>query len=482
MKVAFALALFLALALAGCLTESGSTSTKKSLGGPDQKRPTSVPPTISKLVPVAPQVLVSPAGHRMAEFMVARNPLDANHLILAALDYDSGTGTLACVLYVSRDGGATWAQSQPVPGLQRSHLQFDGWVSFDLKGVAHFICLDTAGQTGQTFPYYSHSTDGGTTWSPAVHIPTATDGQSTDKSSIHAGRDGTVYAAFSGQVARTSDNGKTWQKGKNTGTGSNPNGFAEDSLGTVYLWVRGQGGGRVARTTDRGETWNASVVGPFAIPPGYSDQNRWVDQRPWTTLPSIAVHPITDQVFVAQQSWNSTTSLYETSVYRSDDHGVSFQKVGVANFTSASCAPCHVTKPSIAFDDVGRLGLLVQLTNDGGHIKEVWFSASADEGATWVEPLVLSKTAPPNGWANPRAFTPSPNGFVGLANGLAAHPTDAVAIVAGFGLTTAVQELQMRWNGEYWGIAASPQGFVATWIDHAAGGVPQLWSRLVRAE
>jgi hypothetical protein len=164
------------------------------------------------------------------------------------------------------------------------------------------------------------------------------------------------------------------------------------------------------------------------------------------------------------------------------DHGATFEKVVTPAYKSETCRPCSVTKPSVTVDDAGRLGLLVQLVNDGGHIKEVLFTASADEGQTWVEPFVLSKTAPPNEWANAKAFTPGASGAQGMASYAAANPTDASQIAIGLALTTAVQELQMRWNGEYWGISSSPQGFVTAWIDHSNGGVPQIYSRLLKAE
>jgi hypothetical protein len=255
----------------------------------------------------------------------------------------------------------------------------------------------------------------------------------------------------------------------------------EDDLGTVYLWVRGGPGSRVARTSDRGETWNVTNVGPFQTPPGYNDQNRWVDQRPWTTLPSIAINPVTQSVFVVQQTWNATTSLYDVHLYRSADQGVSFEERTVPAFASTTCSPCHVTKPAMSFDDAGRLAVLVQLTNEGGHVKEILASASADEGATWVAPITLSKTAPPNEWQNARTFTPSTANPTGFVSGIAQTPTDGESMVVGLALSTAVQELQMRWNGEYWGMQASSKGFVATWIDHSAGGVPQLYTRLLAA-
>lgn len=462
---------------AGCLEAPDSASSKKSAGGkPPVTAATPVKP-ITKLAPVAPQVLVSPAGHRLAEFMVARNPTDPNNLVLAAHDYDHlGTGTMSCVIYVSRDGGASWKQSGPIPGLNRPHLQFDGWVSFDMNGVAHFVCLDyNQPAPPRSIPYYSHSTDGGATWAPAILVQPI--GGGCDKSALHAAVDGRVYIMCSGSIARTDDRGKTWLPSKNA-DGSNSNGFVEDHNGNIYAITRSG----VTKSTDRGETWKRTPVGPFRVAPGYDDTTRWVRQEPWTTLPTMAISPVTNNIFVAQQSWSTTKNAFETTVYVSENLGGNFTATTMPIFKSTSCSGCSVTKPSITVDSQGRLGLLVQLVNDGGHIKEVMFTASSDEGKTWVEPIVLSKTAPPNEWANPRAFTPNAMGAAFLAQYLAANPADAPNVAIGIALTSAVQELQMRWNGEYWGIQASPQGFVVPWIDHSNNGVPQVFSRLIAAE
>lgn len=473
-----ALWLLSAMVLAGCL---GGTPTDADEPDDDSDA-FAAPGPITAVTPVGEDVLVSPPGHRMAEFMITSNPLDPDHLALGVMDYDSGSGGLACVIYISHDGGKTWVESEKVPGLERPHLQFDQWVSFDRDGVLHYLCLDTAGngeEALQTWPYYSYSEDGGTSWAPAVLIPRP---GSIDKSALIAGSDGRVYAAFSGYVARTDDLGESWLELKQTEAGSNPNGFVEDSNGTIFLWVRGGDTGRVAYTEDGGETWNHTDVGPFAIPPGFNDQNRWVEQRPWTTLPSIAIHPHNDHIFVAQQSWNTDTSLYETTVYRSTDHGRSFDNVTTPPFASPTCSPCHVAKPSVHVDDAGRVGLSVQILNDGGHRKEVWFTASSDEGKTWVEPIQLSEAETPNSWANPNAFTPNPESAMGVATHLAEDPTDVVPTAYGVAATTLVSELQMRWNGEYWGLESSPEGFVVPWIDHRADGVPQLYVQLVKAE
>lgn len=464
------------VAMAGCLSPGEGQAA--DVGGPG---PTLTPPAFDDLVMVSDAALVSAPGHRMAEFMVTSNPNDPDHLALGVMDYDSGSGGLACLVYVSHDGGRSWSLSQKVPGLDRAHLQFDQWVSFDRDGVLHYICLDTAGngqQALETWPYYSYSEDGGHTWQPAVLIPRP---GSIDKSALVAASDGRVYAAFSGYVARTDDRGASWLPLVQTGAGSNPNGFVEDSQGTVYLWVRSSDTGRVAYTHDGGDSWNHTDVGPFEIPPGFNDQNRWVEQRPWTTLPTITINPVNDHLFVAQQSWNVDTDLYETTVYRSADRGRTFQSVSDPGFVSPTCSPCHTAKPSVHVDIDGRLGLSVQMLDHGGHRKEVWFTASPDEGATWVDPVLLSQADTPDSWASPAAFTPQPAGVVSAASHLAGQPGDAVPTAYGVAATALVSELQMRWNGEYWGLASSSQGFVVPWIDHSADGVPQLYSRLVAA-
>jgi hypothetical protein len=463
------------LLLAGCAEKLDGEQRKRNAGGVGAPKIETIP-AMTALVGAEKQVLVSPPGHRLAEFMVAKNPKDPNNLVIGSQDYDSSaSGTMQCVVYVSKDGGATWAQSKPIPGLDRPHLQFDNWISFDQQGVAHLICLDYA-NGASTQPFYSNSADGGITWAPATQIQTL---GNCDKSALHAARDGRVYAACSSRVARTDDAGKKWLPAVQAT--STANGFVEDTLGNIYLMGRSQGGAAVHKSTDRGETWKPTVTGPINIPPGYNDQNRWARQEPWTTLPTIAISPVNDHIFVAQQSWNTATNVYDTSVYRSTDGVSSFEKMTTPTFTSTSCTPCSVTKPSVTLDDQGRLALEVQLVNDGGHIKEVMFSASSDEGLTWLAPIVLSKTAPPNEWQGSRAFTPmvGPGSVTTMTSYLASKPTDASQIAIGLALTSAVQELQMRWNGEYWGITSSPLGFVAIWIDHSAGGAPHIYSKIL---
>jgi hypothetical protein len=476
--------LLAALAFAGCLADDAAPA-------PPQEQPG--PSAATAITALAEPVLVTLPEHRIAEFMVARNPNDPDHLVTAYGDYDSYGGVLNCGFSVSRDGGATWTVSEPIEGFSGPYLQFDGWVDFDEWGGVHAICLMQGGpgSVQEAWPYYFNSADGGLTWTNVLHIPTEPAGRSTDKSVLAVGRDGTVYAAVSGLVGTTKDNGTTWRpmtevKEMHEGRPVDANfavlnGMVEDDAGTIFLLGLGAGDDIwVERTTDGGETWTHAVAGQFHIPPGYNDQNRWVNQDPWTALPNLAHDPVTDDLYVVYQSWDEGYDGYRLHLMRSTDQGVTFNETAVPDFSSPLCSdPCHVTHPAVAIDAQGRLGMTVQLTKEGGVLKVVQFSASSDYGATWLPPFELSATDGTQSWQNPNAFRPLPANGQAIADGLASDPATAHNIAVGLALTSAVSELQMRWNGEYWGLAATPKGFVAMWIDHSNDGRPQLYSRLL---
>jgi len=476
MRPALVVLLLAAGAVAGCLSPSHASTS----GHPA----TPSVAAVSGLKALGAPVHVSTPGHRVAEFMVLRDPRDADHLVTAFGDYDSPGGVLNCAFAVSKDGGASWTVSKPVPGFSGPYLQFDGWVGFDPQGGVHAVCLRESGPgaTTETWPYYFRSGDGGLTWSAAQHVPTDPPDLSTDKTVLGVGSDGTVYAAVSDLVGTTQDNGTHWVTMRPVERGFQVfNGMAELADGTMALLGLGPDSEIwLERTADHGASWNRTVVGKDVVAPGYNDQNRWVDQRPWTTVPILAHDPATDDVWVAWQSWDAAYGAYRLHVAHSTDHGRSFAETAVPAFKDAACSdPCHVTHPGLAVDGKGRVGLLAQLTKDGGVLKVVQMSASSDRGATWTVPITLSKADGMDSWQNPNAFTPAAGNGQAIAEGLAQAPGTAHEVAAGIALTSAVSELQMRWNGEYWGMAATPKGFVAMWIDHTGGGRPQLWSQLI---
>ncbi|MEA3136453.1 MAG: repeat-like domain [Thermoplasmata archaeon] len=484
-----AVALLLAFAvLAGCFGKDDTPAP------PVVEQPPA--PSITTIAPLAEPVLVTLPDHRIAEFMVNRDPNDPDHLVTAYGDYDSYGGTLNCGFSVSKDGGATWVVANPIEGFAGPHLEFDGWVDFDEQGGVHAICLRESGPetTTETWPFYFNSADGGLTWKDVMHIPTEPAGRSTDKSVLAVGRDGTVYAAVSDILGTTNDNGTTWvpmtdimgsKDGRPVPASVGVlNGMVEDNLGTMYLLGLGSGDSVwVGHSSDKGVSWTAAEFGAFQIPPGYNDQNRWVRQEPWTAVPTMAHDPVSDEVWVTYQSWDEGYGGYLTHIWRSTDHGASFAETAVPAFASPACSdPCHVTHPALAFDLDGRVGLIAQLTKDEGIVKVVQFSASDDHGATWLAPFELSSTDGTDSWRNPNAFAPGMGNAQAIATGVAADPRTAHNVALGLGLSTAVSELQMRWNGEYWGLAATSKGFVAMWIDHSNDGRPQLYSRLLKVE
>lgn len=479
-----ALALVLLVALSGCF---GGGS-----GPGDDDEPVTPKAPITAITPIGETVLVDLPGHRIAEFMVARNPNDPMHLITAYGDYDSPGGVLNCAFAVSRDGGKSWTVSDPIPGFGGPYLEFDGWIDFDEWGGVHGVCIQQAAKgapDAQAWTYYFNSADGGMTWSAAQHIPTDPPTRSTDKSVVAVGRDGTVYAGTSGLIGTTKDNGTTWKTMADVPGGfAALNGFVEDNNGTMFLLGLGEGDDVwLQRTNDGGESWEHAVAGQFHIPPGYNDQNRWVEQRPWTTLPTLAHDPLTDELWISFQSWDEGYNGYRIHLWRSTDHGITFTEVPAPDFPSPTCSdPCHVTHPAIGFDFGGNMALIVQLTQDGGHLKEVYVTASGDRGQSWLPPFEISKTdgmgPDAQGWSNPNAFAPLPENGANIAAGLARDPAGAKTAAAGIALSAAVSELQIRWNGEYWGMASSPHGFVVMWIDHSNDGRPQLYSRLFAVE
>jgi len=104
-------------------------------------------------------------------------------------------------LYLSTDGGATFAQALPIPGTIPS-----AEVGAAATPTALFA---GAAQTNSFFntPQFFRSLDGGATWQDLVADGLIADGPR----SLHALADGSVAAVFTDSVAVSSDNGTTWR-------------------------------------------------------------------------------------------------------------------------------------------------------------------------------------------------------------------------------------------------------------------------------
>ncbi|MGH2829441.1 MAG: sialidase family protein, partial [Actinomycetota bacterium] len=221
-------------------------------------------------VQVSPGVLVSIPGHGMGEFAAARSPIDENHLIVGAMDWDDEAGSVACATFVSHDGGVSWQAGSRIPGLDEGYGRADPWVTIDPAGRAHLQCMQidadivaygvgsVDGTTGRPTVKQMHtrSDDGGTTWRAARRIPPKDPLNQVDKEAIYASRAGTLFACINDYprgeggdalvVSRSFDGGDTWMAPKAldevigidspAGTGfGNCNGFAEGPGGVVYM-------------------------------------------------------------------------------------------------------------------------------------------------------------------------------------------------------------------------------------------------------
>lgn len=83
----------------------------------------------------------------------------------------------------SRDGGATWARTNPHPTADSGSVdRFNQWMTVDEFGNVHAVYYDTRNSTGRTGVdlYYAISTDGAQTWSTPERVSSATSANLSD--------------------------------------------------------------------------------------------------------------------------------------------------------------------------------------------------------------------------------------------------------------------------------------------------------------
>jgi len=192
-------------------------------------------------------------------------------------------------------------------------------------------------------------------------------------------------------VARSTDNGQTWDFVETAISGFDKNWIACDQTsgpygGYVYTTMTTSGGGNFARSTDNGQTW----------------QNTWV--APTQSLPGmmVCVGPDGDtdggSVYVVTNGGNTFAATY--TFYESNDGGATFSLKSAQNFAGyvgTNVNGRHSVNnmrtrpyPFITADNSdgpyrGRLHL-VYAKNDppgNGNNPDIWARYSDDGGATW---------------------------------------------------------------------------------------------------
>lgn len=433
---------------------------------------------------LTPRTLVSVAGHRTSEFTTATDPRNSNHLVAAAMDWDGPDGTVSCRSFVSRDGGASWAPGAAVRQFTDSRQHVDPWVTIGPDGVTTMSCIAmTATASGLDRQLLlSTSGDGGATWSAASRVPTSVAPTTVTKDSLLATPDGQLYACFGGDaltVARSADRGRTWSRPTVfSGLSATCNGMAYGRGGTVIVNFQGAGGsvpatsfGTIA-STNRGASWSSPSVG------GTTGTAPSEPPFPQAAAPSIAVSPRTGAVLLAAQRYTSSatpqTDHAVAILVRAARAGAPYQALAVPSFPSKACASCNQVHPTLVFDAQGRLALQVTLSDDQSLVRETWFAVSRDEGLHWLAPVLLGATDASDSYLSPNDLAPAPTAVGTGVIGTGDPAGTAVGLA-----TTTIWPYFHRDGGEYFGLAATPRGFVAIWVDHYGDGRNAIWSRIV---
>lgn len=370
---------------------------------------------------VGENVRVSAHETPYVEPYLARHPRISGRLVAAATKF-TGSKPNAPVVFISNDGGGTWRET-PLPIATLEHA-VDCWVAFSDSGTAYasFLIIETGAQKTRIAVF--RSDDGGGSWVRATTIGAE---RSFDRPSLIARGREVVIAAESGRSIALlhSDNGaRTFGPPRLLRPTSNldHNAMNPSWRGTsvVLLYVdfgETLGGSRLAvvETPDLGRTWSTPAV--VADVP-----------RRFPGNAHFATAGLSSYVAFA----SGTAAARTVSVARSTAGERWLEP------TRVSTAGEQAFRPAIAVSDRGDVGVTWIEAQPG--CTRLWFSVSTDDGLTFRKPVPVSEefscgdTA-----ANRAAFT--------------------------------------RWEhgGDYFGLTADGDSFVAMWPD-ARGGTFQIYA------
>lgn len=412
--------------------------------------------------------MVSPVDHDMTEFQVARDPRDPKRLAVAAIDLEKTGAHAGCMTYLSADGGASWAESNPLmrlPGGDRA-LSADPMVVFDRRGRLHVVCLLPEGGTGNPLQLlrtvYVRSDDLGGSWTVPRDVPTVDPASSADKPALLVTRTGRIVVCalqgvdgdgtpFSGRsttaVAVSDDDAATWKVFEPpmlAGYAASCVSLSADSQDRLHMAFESLGGEKATPGTlaavnsrDQGLTWSEPVI--------ISKKPYLKDPPEGTAYPFASMadsNPAAPAVYAAGTT-ATPDRRWQLTLARSADGGRSYQPLRPPAPPSAACRR-HMRNPVVHVDDRGRVALEFscrdQLRTDEG-IREAWISASTDGGRTWLPPVLLAREPAP------KCATP---------------------YVAG-----QVNQVDTCWRfadgADYWFLTSTPAGFHAFWTDATTG-------------
>ena len=429
-----------------------------------------VPVDLAAIVQETSRVVVGPnirvGGDLTAPYvepMVAVNPVDPDNLVGVSMKFDSAG--LMVVALASRDGGRAWLES-PIPA-----CRFDPWVAFLPTGMVLLSCQQ--GETVQVF----RSGDGGATWSEPTQVsgdsmeydhPTLavdpTDGARRGTAYVVSGHSAQSssgsYSHLAPAVATSLDGGRTFSaqvRLQSTNVWSMPSSPVVLSDGTLGFTINdfavdaGSAGGFIVLKTGR-MWWATSTDGGRTLSMPHliaevEEMSRWG---------GVAVDrsdgPFRDRLYATVDDFREGSG--GVFVYHSADRGETWS------------AAIRVNRP----DTVGQVRRLPAVAvNPRGEVLVAWFdplgepgrtcwrlmaSASVDGGESFLSPVSVAEVA----------FCNDQPGNV-VAPGVVFRTPDTF-------------DVGERWpaGGDYFGLAAHPDGsFRILWAD-SRSGVFQLWT------
>lgn len=419
---------------------------------------------------VGPNVRVSGDSARpYVEMIIAVNPADPDNLVGASMRIDSTEAITVAV--VSRDGGRSWSET-PVPS-----CGWDPWVAFLPSGVALVSCLKQGG--GPDFVLVVRSEDGGATWGDPTELPLA--GISYDHPTLvvdttrGTGR-GTVYVVaghvirsptdrsslVAPAVARSVDGGRTFSEPVRLAA---TNAWSivlspvvlEDGVlgfGFVEYAVDARAAGRGVEELRTPRVWwvrsedGGRTLGMPHFVAGIHEMSRWGH-----VAVDASTGPFRGRVYTVVDDFRDGAG--GVFVYHSSDRGESWSSAVRAG--NPDSIPGVRRTPTVAVNHRGEI-LVAWLEPREDPDRGCWrllAAASVDGGETFLAPAAVSETAYCN--FQPGNVVPRGSGTF-----------DAAA----------------RWpgGGDYFGLAAHPDGsFRVLWADSRTG-VFQLWTTSIRLE
>jgi hypothetical protein len=409
------------------------------------------------------------------ETYVTVNPTNPKNIVAAWMDHPF----YANVASVTFDGGTTW-QNVPIPVSQAAGGPEPGagdpWVSFAPNGDLYASAASNAAVA------VNKSTDGGLTWSQPIQLVTDPD-VFGDKPSITADpyNPKFVYATWTGRqkngsfnansseilFARSTDGGQSWQPeqvirnapGTDFDWGAQvtvlPDGTLIDSFTEGQFKQNNPGVLTLLRSTDHGQTWSAPIqavvqlpqIDPITNPPFAPitdpDTGHTVTAQPM--FPSVGVDRTTGQLYAVWMDGRFSDFQYNSiALSTSTDGGFTWSAPIQVNQTPNTVPPAdrQAWNPSVAVAADGTVAVTYydfrNNTPAPGCPTDYWMA--------FCHPTALAPATNPANWNEVRLTNTSFD--------LEQAPTFP------FGNN---QTQGAYWLGEYEGLAAAGNDFVAVW-------------------